>query len=161
MFQEYRMNEKGVGCYIESAHSLCIFIVHLRAVEIPKFRVNDINDNTKLRILYLRNIIDETEFKRRLFISQKKYEVKKEICGILALFRDNATDILYRYYDALNKTNSRENMIQTDLILNEFQSLIQYSNDCFKVISDTFKNSKYSIVSTTYDYSDLRIVTIK
>ena len=112
--------------------SLTRSIVNINEYEIPKFQVDDIRSNALLRVQYLRGKINEKEFKFELQKANKSYDKKKEIRDVLIMFRNAATDIIYRYFDDLN--------IDT---INEIIPLIDYvNNECLESISKTYNSVK-------------------
>jgi hypothetical protein len=78
-------------------------MIHMTAVEIPKFAVNDVLDNQDLRVQYLRGKMDETAFKVELLRRFKKQEIKREHRDLFVMFRNTVTDILYRIFDVLKE----------------------------------------------------------
>ena len=107
------------------ALNICRSIIHVSEVEIPKYQVDDIIDNQDLRILYLRQKITEENFKTELHRRIKKQDYKREHFQLLAMFKNTATDILYRYFDTLQTDN--KNIIQ---LFVPNHSTHCYSNNC-------------------------------
>ena len=107
-------------------------IVNINEYEIPKFQVDDIRNNQDLRVQYLRGKISEEKFKFELQKANKSYDKKKEIRDVLIMFRNAATDIIYRYFDDLNFDT-----------INEIIPLIDYiNNECLETISKTYNSVK-------------------
>lgn len=121
-------------------------IIHMREVDIPRFRVNDIEDNLKIRIDYMRDKITEDDFKIKIQRKEKEYQKKKEIYDILRMFIDCFTEIMYRLYDFMFN-NHRHN----PEILDEVSKLIDYVNNCFEDISKTYNCRCYKIDKDTYE----------
>ena len=104
----------------------------------------------------MRNILNENEFKSKLFISQKNNDIKKEIFDVLIMFRNVVTDIIYRYYNELNKSKTSIEINNCRFILNDVKPLIEYVQECFDNTSEIFKSVKYVINKDEYFY-DLSI----
>ena len=149
-------NKKPLSDTSTKVMNLCRQIIHIRLVEIPNFIVNDVTDNQSLRIQYMRNILNENEFKSKLFISQKNNDIKKEIFDVLIMFRNVVTDIIYRYYNELNKSKTSIEINNCRFILNDVKPLIEYVQECFDNTSEIFKSVKYVINKDEYFY-DLSI----
>lgn len=118
-------------------------LMHIRHVELDRYRVNNVLDNERLRIEYMTKVIDEPKFKILVQREHIKFEKKKEISDILGMFVQTSTDILYRYHDALKNPNSLsmsefENSVNA--IIAELKALVVFTNECFEVTSDTFKS---------------------
>jgi hypothetical protein len=115
-------------------------IIHLREVELPRYRVDEQENNTGLRVKYMRNKITKEEFQKLVQQANKRYEKKRETYGILQLLVTTATDILYRV---------KQNIIECDddqydeafKTLLEVNEITEYTNECLTDISNTY-NSK-------------------
>jgi hypothetical protein len=116
---------------------LCQAIVHLRYVEIPRYRYNYVENNQQLRIRYMRNMISEANFKIQIQQHEKKHQKNLEIRNVLQLVHDTCSDIIFRFYDEFIKIGWERN--QDMSILNEKDAIITYANECFAEISKTFK----------------------
>lgn len=108
-------------------------IIHIREVVIQRFRVNEIEDNLNIRINYMRNKITEDEFKKKIQRKEKDNQKKREIYDVLRMFIDCSTEILYRYYNYISSNNKHN-----ENILDEIKKLIEYVNQCFLDISETY-----------------------
>lgn len=96
-----------------------------------------------LRVAYLRNYIDETEFKIRLQRMDKKTSRQREIYDILTVIQNAVTDILYRYYEKVNVNTTYDSLIEEEkreilLIPDEIKNIINYANECLKDVSTTY-----------------------
>jgi hypothetical protein len=123
--------------------------LHIIYVEIPYFHVNNVINNEPLRVSYLRNTITEEEFGIKLQRQHKSYHKKREIHGILTMYTQTVTDILFRFMD-FHRTNiksSTEIVLIRGLtaILNEVTSLIEYVNNCLNDISINYQCVTYKI----------------
>lgn len=132
-------------------------IIHINQVEIPRFTVNQYQDNLGLRKQYMRNFITEEVFKKLIQIKNKDIQKRTEITQVLAMFSACATDILYRLSDFLKEKSTRSeailpwlvnynaNILEVDNYKKELYKLIDYSNDCFHTISKVYKCKHYRI----------------
>ena len=109
--------------------------MHIRYVELPRFRVDDrLNNNLELRISYMRNTIPKDYFKREIQKKEKENQKKQELANIIDMYINCCTDILYR----LDKYNYED-------ISEEISNLIDYSNNCFKRVSNSYNCKCYHI----------------
>lgn len=134
--------------YVRRTGYICQSIIHLRRVEIPRYTFDRLVVNQDLRIKYMRNHLDEDKFKTLIQQSDKKHQKTREICQVMQMIHDTATDILLRFLDVIRPPE----WYLDYSILNEIQPLIEYANTCFREISITY-NSK----SITFN-NDLRII---
>lgn len=136
--------------------NLCRQIIHIRAVELPKFFVDDVTDNQSLRIQYMRNKLNEQEFKSKLFTSQKNHDIKREIRDVLIMFLNVVTDIIYRYYEQLKISKTSVQVNNCRFVMNDVNPLILYVQECFDNISENFKSAKY-IIKIDHYFDDMSI----
>jgi hypothetical protein len=114
-------------------------VIHIRHVTIPSYTYDYVEKNRELRILFMRNKIDETEFKLRVQRNDKKYSKSQEILNVLQLLVNACTDIVHRFLHSMEISRVQW-MPETDDIFKEFESIIQYSNECLTEISITYKS---------------------
>lgn len=130
---------------------LCREIIHIRFTVMDRFVTDHVRDNQELRIKYLRNQIDEIEFKRILQIYNKRDNKKREIYNIYVLYINTCTDILYRFYTAiddpeyLQTITCKEDTIPLKTILNEILQIYDYVDECFAGVAKTYKTTKHNI----------------
>jgi len=115
--------------------------IHVRDVEIPRYRVDAVVSCQDLRIQYLRRHLTDQEFRVQVQRRHKRNEKKREICDILAMYVQSTTDIVYR---ALNHYQDEEHKMMA--ILDEVDALIEYSNTCFLDVAQTFKSKSLVFV---------------
>lgn len=118
-------------------------IIHIRQVEMNRYEYNHERNNEELRILYMQNRISEDEFKRRLQIQNKKHHKNMELRNIFRLVVDSMTDIIYRFYEEVKKSDWKFDYT----ILNEAEQLRQYANECLADISRTYNSVKIQLNS--------------
>lgn len=99
-------------------------LIHLRDVDLPRYRVNPVRDNLDLRVEYLMKKIDENTFKTKAQREEKKRDKKQDMGHVLSMFIDAVTDI---FYDTLETNISTR--------YTEFEALVDYVNLCFKNIA--------------------------
>ena len=128
-----------------------------------RFVTDHVRDNQELRIKYLRNQIDENEFKRILQINNKRDNKKREIYNIYVLYVNTCTDILYRFYTAiddpeyLQTITCKEDTIPLKTILNEILQIYNYVDECFTEVAKTYKTTKHNIYIGNVDK---KVITI-
>ena len=141
----------------------CREIIHIRFVIMDRFVTDHVQNNQELRIRYLRNQIDENEFKRILQMNNKRDNKKREIYSIYVLYVNTCTDILYRFYNAINdieylKTiNSCEATIPLKTILQEILEIHKYTDECFEKVSKTYKTKPHKIFIGNLDTTVITI----
>jgi hypothetical protein len=115
-------------------------IIHLREVELPKYRVDEVENNVSLRVKYMRNKITKEEFQKLIQQANKRNEKKRETYGILQLLVTTVTDILNRVRQNIVYCKDKEfdEALKTLLEVNE---ITEYTNECLTDISNTY-NSK-------------------
>lgn len=134
--QEQEIKQKTASI-IELARN----ILHIRGVEMYRFEFNYERYNEDLRILYMRNLISEHEFKHRLQIQNKKQHKNIELRNIFRLVVDSMTDIIFRFYEETKKTDWEFDFSTID----EAETLRQYANECLLDISRTYGSVKMAL----------------
>lgn len=120
--------------------------IHLNMVEIPHYHepANFITYNQELRIRYLRNQIDEAQFKVLLQRKEKKREKNHEIYNILQMVYDTTVDIIHKIYSPLIDVKSKgsfENTPSYEYLfkpLKEIVELVKYANEFLLDVSKTY-----------------------
>ena len=143
-------------CNTDIIYNIARNVLHIRQVELPKYAVNRFNDNSDLRIRYLRSQITEKVFKQTLQKRFKTNEKKNEIGAVIATYTHCVTDIIYRLIveyknpqAIIDLTNDTISPIESKYYY-ELQELIRYTNDCFKNISKIYKNKPIQITTGGY-----------
>jgi hypothetical protein len=132
-------------------NNLCRYIIHIRLVEVPNFRVNNITENLDLRVKYMMNELNKETFKSTIQKREKTIEKKNEIMNLLAMYVNCMTDILYRLYENIN---------EHEAILIEMQELRTYVNTCFKDISKYYSCVQYTI-SDKFDFGSVNVINTR
>jgi len=136
VYAEYTNNVRKVEDQIRQ-------VIHIRYVEMPRFRVDHFEKNQELRVRYLCNDIDEEDLKILVQRNDKKNRKLTEILNVLTLFETTMTDIVYRILDDLQK--SQPNEYKIDEISKEVDELIEYCNNLFKDIAFTYNCICYKL----------------
>ena len=111
--------------------------MHLREVELVKYRVDAVEDNADLRVKYMRNLITKELFQKQVQQANKKHDKSREIYGVLQLLITTVTDILHRVKQQIIECDDGEfaEAIQT---LSEVDTITEYTNECLVDIADTY-----------------------
>jgi len=137
-------NLRNVGI---SVYDISFFIdeiqklMHIKQVELQKYRIDLINNNKDLRIRFLKNEITKDDFKKSIHKREKKDEKNKEIYNILNMYISCFTDIIYNMHETSKKSN-----IDINNFKYEIQYLKYYSNHHLKKISHIYNCKEYVIV---------------
>ena len=141
-------------------------IIHIREVELGRYRVDNVINTEKLRIDYMRNRISEERFKTLLHREHIKYEKNKEIYDILMMFIQSSTDIMFRFLQEMETMNVIYRAVKpvpSDIklraILLEMYPLIAYVNECFETVAKTY-NSVTLEISIPETKSEYRFDTV-
>lgn len=121
---------------------ICQKILHIRNVDMQRFRQLDrLNNNLHLRIEYMRNKIDEENFKRKIQKSEKENLKRNELSDIIGMFMSTMTDLFYRLVDTEDERNTLSS------IREEMNNLREYTNECLEKTSKIYNCKKYTIDS--------------
>lgn len=112
--------------------------IHLQEVELNFYNdgADHIRYNQDLRVKYLRNQIDENQFKILLQRRDKKRQKNREIYNILQMVFNATVDIIFRIYDPIRNTTDWDENVFTPL--NEIEALTDYANECLEDVSKTY-----------------------
>lgn len=121
----------------------CRNVIHYRFTVLPTYQVDNVQNNQELRIKYMRNQINELEFKNLLQRSDKKYRKKREFYNIFVMFVNVSTEIIFRFYGEITLPNFAESInddriTELHTIIGEIEQIIKYSNDCLENVAKTF-----------------------
>jgi hypothetical protein len=109
----------------------------LNAVQLPRYRVDDVENNQELRINYLQNALSEKRFSQLIQQANKRHEKKREISEILGLFHQTMTEIILRLEEQLkNPDNNRVETVAK--YMDEIRGLQTYANECLVEISKIY-----------------------
>jgi hypothetical protein len=110
--------------------------------------LGDAPDAELLRICYMRGMIDEKVFKRRVQMTYKKFHKEKELQEVFVMFKQTVTDILYRYRDELDTSETKEEAMTYVSTLDEVGHLEQYVNVCLKNIAVAYQSTPMEVTLT-------------
>jgi hypothetical protein len=130
-------------------------VLHLQLVDLPKYRVDEVENNLDLRVAYMRKKIDKETFSSRIHRDNKKHEKHNEIQQVLQMFVQTVTEILFRFVARL-RTLGKNPVFATSILVTSFEMLRQevegivaYANECLEEIASTFEHKKKTIVLQT------------
>lgn len=124
--------------YTTIACQLIRNIIHINAVYINALNIDTAERNQKLRIDFMRNKINEEEYKRKLRVENKKQAKQTELLRVHQLMRDVATEIIHRFISQL----TREKVINVNT-LDEIPEIVKYVNELLVDISETYNSVHY------------------
>lgn len=126
--------------------------LHLQHVHMGTYTVDNVKDNLYLRVDFLRNRITEEQFKVLVQRANKKNDKHKEIGGVLRLFLQTVTDIIYRIQEALRITRVQTNKAggefiikEIDTMINEVDVILSYCNECLEDTARTYGSKKLTM----------------
>lgn len=114
---------------------LCRNIIHIREVELPRYRTNRIEQNLDLRIKYMRNIITEATFKTTIQRREKEISKRNELTGIFEMFLAASTDLVLNLRRDLE---THEKSACWNNYKNQLEKLAEYTNIYFAEIQETY-----------------------
>lgn len=132
---------KGRRINVKDYETICINLIHMRYITLPRFLTDYLTNNQDLRIAFLQGDISEEQFKKDVQKRTKKYNKNKEISNIINTILTSSTEILYRMADDIK--NNMQFTIQP--YEHEFKLLREYINSCFEETSYTYKSKKYIV----------------
>ena len=133
--------------------SICQGIIHLRQVELQRFMVDRLTNNTDLRVELLLGHITEEQFNTKVIFRDKKTEKYREVLLVLQMLLDSSTDVVYRFADNMRQIPAEYKYISYDdfmttgggNILNEIDELRTYTNLCLEKIGRKYQNKSLFI----------------
>jgi hypothetical protein len=124
---------------------ICQRLNHIKDIEIPKYQINMIEDNRDLRIAFLKNKITREEWKRLLQQREKRYQKKRNIMNLMAMYINACTDILFRINGNIEeKTESRNKILEQGVL--EVNELRIYVVDHLDKLKDVYNMSIEKII---------------
>jgi hypothetical protein len=142
-------------------------VLHLRHVQMPTYRIDQVENNLKWRISFMRGFISEQVFVRNIQRDDKKTEKYREIYEVLNLFVQTITDIMYRIFaktSEINEISTKSAVIFTEILLitDEIKRIQEYVNECLDEISVTYKCVKYKIdLNTVESNRNNRVIFVR
>lgn len=115
-------------------------VVHLSEHELHRFRVARVDENSDLRIRYMRNEINETKFKTLIQRNNKKHLKNNEINQVITLVITAVSDIINRVGNNLRTCAANKYDISP---MSEIDGLISYANSLLEDIAIVYKCVTY------------------
>ena len=153
---EYRLNiNPNTHKFCRFIRETCRLLIHYRFTVLERYRVDDILNNQELRIQYLRNQINEEQFKNILQKNDKKASKKREIYLVYVMFMNTVTDILYRFSDTLGENNlsslEDEKIQRLEENLHEVKQIVKYANECLGGIEKVYSCKVTKVFGRIWD----------
>ena len=117
-------------------------INHIEQMDMGKFNTQHLN-NEVTRCEYLKNRLDETEFKHRIGVNIRRKQKNDEYNQLFQMFLDTAKDVSRRYFAQYQREDISRCEAISQEYYNELMALIQYCNAQSIDISETFDTSVY------------------
>jgi hypothetical protein len=115
-------------------------LLHLHHVELHNYRdVDYMMRNQELRVRYMRQEIDEKQFKMSLQRNEKKVQKRTEMRNVIQLLDETAIHIILRFKRHIETCRNYE-VEQT--ILSELDALVKYVNENLAEIDETYGSTK-------------------
>ena len=130
---------------------------HIQEVELVYNRMNAIEDNRHIRILFFAKEMTEEDFKRELIKREKVAIVKRMNTMILEMVSTTTVMIMQRLYAFLMESpNKMENASLQPFIL-EYAYLMKYANETIETIEKTYlsKRTPYILKQTWRKYEEI------
>ena len=119
-------------------------IIHTSTIDMNHFRRMDGDgDNLDLRIQFMLNELTDEDFKKKLQCREKLNTKRQEYVDIIGMFVNCQTEIFYRIVDMIDTTLPDAIHVQIDLMIDESDHLMEYTNECLQNISKTYNSTKY------------------
>lgn len=126
--------------------------LHLRIVQLPRYRVDHVENNLDYRIAYLMDEIDTKTFKINVQRANKKHEKKREIYEVIDLYVRTITEIVFRIADYVKNFEDVNTdhekaifLINVSNILDETLGIKKYANECLEEIASTYGSKRLAI----------------
>lgn len=128
---------------VDEIVEICRKIIHVRHVDVPRFRVGDrLTDNLQLRVDYMRNKLDKECLKKLLQKREKENLKRGELSEITGMYVSVMTDIMYRVLVSESTEECKK----------EMNELRMYTNSLLENVSKTYNCKKYEI-NSKYDFN--------
>jgi hypothetical protein len=129
-------NAAKIKQYHNNISEVCRKVIHFRYVSIPNYQHNSDRVTQELRIRYMRNYIDEDQFKVLLQKDYKKSNKYREILEVIQLLSVTITDIVLRFIEEIKDPLWAYNLER----MKEIDAIVKYANECFLKISRTYNS---------------------
>lgn len=147
LMEEYLTNHEHLPDVDDIYERFYIIIrrtIHISEVERPKFLPRDYTfEQERARYQYLTNKCTLAAFKQHLYHLYKMNLKRADTLVIVDLLITTITDIVFRFLEELKTAKPNEVNVS---ILDEVDTIIDYVNECFKDIGETYSNVPHRIV---------------
>jgi hypothetical protein len=112
-----------------------------------RFHIKTLSDSPNallLRIKFMRNMIDEKQFKRGVQQLYKSFYKDKDMHEVFVMMKHLITEITYRYVDDFGACVTTEEKMKVST-LDEIEPLISYVNESLKTIAKTYQSTVYEV----------------
>ena len=170
------LRDNNFTSFFENINIITRNLIHMRVVELVKYNFNHFENNQSLRIMFMRNIINEDRFKTLLQQNDKKIQKNLELRTIFQLLIDTSTEILYRIleflkkysqtsprrYDNITSPSRYDNItnviVAVDQMTNQ-QTIKEGVENILKEISNisNYANECFAEISKTYDSKKISV----
>ena len=140
------INSLEYGTLFRNILEISRHVIHIRRVEIPRYRFDKTNVNRDLRVLYMRNMIDKEYFKTVIQQNDKKHQKCRDMTNIFTMLIDTVSDILFRLARTTLELEDMQNHLQ------EINEIIKYANECLEEVSRTYTSVRY-VITPSLDIS--------
>ena len=140
--------------------------LHLQHVHLATYADNNnVKDNLVLRVDFLRNRITEEQFKILVQRANKKHDKNKEIGGVVRLFLETVTDIIFRIQETLKITRIKPSKAGGEAVIQEIENMINevdvillYCNECLEETARTYGSKKLRLELFKSDRGERRVL---
>lgn len=133
-----------IGVLSKNMCRICRNVLHLRHVDMGRYVYNYEENNRNLRIQYMRNFINENQFKVLIQQQDKRNDKNREIRDVLQMVVDTVTDIILRFQQQIKKSDW-EYTAELENYAKEIYQIVEYANECFEKISQTYSSVKFKL----------------
>lgn len=145
LLRTYYQNASNMRVLLTRVDHIIRYAIHMIQVERPT-APNYERRNEELRVQYLMKEITEEEMRELLQRDDKRHHRNQELAEVYTLVSNTVTDIMYRFYDELNrKKEELPRDVIDDTMLNEISHIVEYANECLWDISHTYSCSRVVI----------------
>jgi hypothetical protein len=135
---------------------ICRYIIEIRHVLLPQYRVDPLRYNEELGVKFLLGELTEQEFAVALQRADKRMQKSRDIQNILTMVLNTSTDIIFRFADHLRQTDANKRTYQEVTekdfeIMDEIRLLFDYANRCINVVARTYQSKVTVMLGATLE----------
>jgi hypothetical protein len=122
-------------------------MIHIERIELPKYRINPVMNNEKLRVSYMLNEIDQNEFKVKIQRKEKEAQKFTDIYDIFQMIHTTGAMYLRELKHIESTIPERTFTIQNIPtrvmeIIDEMENIRIYANRVLTQVSDRYSGCK-------------------